>query len=153
MGYRVAAGGPLADQVRRAAVDQLATAVSVLHVGGDPHEAVHEARKATKRVRAALRVVRDALGTAAYRQRNVAVRDTARRLSGARDDAVVRQALAALVATANSPTVYEGLDLGLPPPTPPDLDDVAAACDELAAVADRLRTQRLEGSWDAVEPG
>lgn len=50
---------------------------------------VHEVRKATKRLRAVLRMVRDELGIDMYREVNVAVRDISRTLSHARSSAVM----------------------------------------------------------------
>jgi CHAD domain-containing protein len=46
---------------------------------------IHEARKAVKRARAALRLMRDALPQAAYRRENAALRDASRPLSSVRD--------------------------------------------------------------------
>ncbi|MCO5195832.1 MAG: CHAD domain-containing protein [Anaerolineae bacterium] len=60
--------------------------------------AVHDARKAFKRVRAALRLVRDETGSAVYRRENIVYRDASRRLSGMRDSAVMALTLAKLVA-------------------------------------------------------
>jgi CHAD domain-containing protein len=56
---------------------------------------VHEARKALKKARAALRLLRDALDDAAYRAENAALRDAGRHLAPRRD---AKSALAALDA-------------------------------------------------------
>lgn len=53
------------------------------HADDDPHEAVHEARKRCKEIRATLRLVRGVLPT--YSDENVHYRDAARRLSHVRD--------------------------------------------------------------------
>jgi CHAD domain-containing protein len=50
---------------------------------------IHHARKNLKRARAHLRLLRDAVGHAAYRRENAALRDAARPLSGVRDAAVL----------------------------------------------------------------
>jgi CHAD domain-containing protein len=51
----------------------------------DRHEAIHEARKCGKRLRALLRLARAGIGNDVYRRENVAIRDAARDLSGLRD--------------------------------------------------------------------
>ncbi len=60
---------------------------------GDRDEAVHTARKAMKRLRGMLRLVRDEVGTPAYRVENTLLRDTARRLAPARDGFVMLRTL------------------------------------------------------------
>jgi CHAD domain-containing protein len=59
-------------------------------------EAVHEARKALKRVRALLTLLEDQLGTAGAREKE-AVREAGRRVAGARDAAVMVNTLDALL--------------------------------------------------------
>ena len=63
---------------------------------GDLSQAVHEARKDLKKLRAVLRLVRDDLGDAVYRSENVRFRDAGRMLSGARDAQVKLDTLVAL---------------------------------------------------------
>jgi CHAD domain-containing protein len=48
-------------------------------------EAVHEARKSIKKVRAVLRLIRPEIGSGTYRKANTALRDTARPLTEVRD--------------------------------------------------------------------
>jgi CHAD domain-containing protein len=60
--------------------------------GGTQNEAVFEARKCFKRVRAALRLVRDDLGNELYRQENFCFRDAARPLTEVRDAHVLVEA-------------------------------------------------------------
>lgn len=57
--------------------------------GDDPEEAVHEARKSFKRVRAALKLVRDELQPEVYGSEIARFRDAGRRLSSARDSQVM----------------------------------------------------------------
>lgn len=59
----------------------------------DRDEGVHNARKGFKRIRAALRLVRDGIGVGAYRRENVFFRDCGRLLSPARDSFVMVEAL------------------------------------------------------------
>lgn len=49
---------------------------------------IHDARKQLKKSRAALRLLRDAMGESTYRRENAALRDVARPLGAARDDKV-----------------------------------------------------------------
>ncbi len=58
---------------------------------------VHETRKALKRLRALLRLLRDELGGKRYARENAALRDCARRLAGARDAEVMVGTLKNLV--------------------------------------------------------
>src|SRR5262245_43326502 len=57
---------------------------------------IHGARKELKRARALLRLLRNAVGDAAYRRANRTLRDVARSLSQARDAAVLLTAIDAL---------------------------------------------------------
>ena len=99
---RLRRGEDAADGVRRVARGQLDLVTEQLDAGtgprGDLDGAVHETRKAFKRLRALVRVSRDALGDEAYRRENTIFRDAGRRLSGARDAAVMVQTLDALTA-------------------------------------------------------
>src|SRR5262245_34387092 len=52
---------------------------------GSRDEAVHEARKCCKKLRAILRLVRPAIGERQYRYENIAYRDAARPLTAVRD--------------------------------------------------------------------
>lgn len=60
-------------------------------------EAIHDARKRLKKARAALRLVRDALGSEAYRRENERLRDAARPLSEVRDADVLLATLGGLM--------------------------------------------------------
>ena len=74
---------PLAFGLRRLTVDQFDLAVEVLRAQA-PEVAVHEIRKATKRLRAVLRLVRPSLGDR-FRAEDTILRDTARVLAPYRD--------------------------------------------------------------------
>jgi CHAD domain-containing protein len=83
-----------AEGLRRVARGQIELASGQLDGGGeDVAEAVHEARKSFKRMRAVVRLARDPLGDDVYRSENQAFRDTGRELSAARDAQVLREAL------------------------------------------------------------
>lgn len=69
---------------------QLETAVARLAPGvEDFDEGIHDARTSCKKVRAALRLVRDEIGTDVYRKENAHFRDIARRISAIRDARVL----------------------------------------------------------------
>jgi CHAD domain-containing protein len=93
--YRLHAGEPTPDGLRRIARGQLDRAQAELK--GAPKRklaaAVHDTRKSLKRLRAAVRLGRDALGEGTYKQENGAFRDTGRRLAGVRDASVLIETL------------------------------------------------------------
>jgi CHAD domain-containing protein len=64
--------------------------------GGETPEAIHGARKDMKKLRTALRLVRDRLPKKAYREQNRRFRDASRELSSARDAEVKLETLEAL---------------------------------------------------------
>jgi CHAD domain-containing protein len=72
--------------LERIAREQLDRAVGVLEDPKvDRQEAIHEARKYGKRLRALLRLARAGIGDDVYRRENTAIRDAAKGLSGLRD--------------------------------------------------------------------
>jgi CHAD domain-containing protein len=72
-------------------------AARALRVRRPDDEAVHAARKALKRARSGLRLLRPSIGDAAYRTENARLRDAGRRLSGVRDHRVLGELLGALI--------------------------------------------------------
>jgi CHAD domain-containing protein len=106
LGRDEAAGPGLA----RVVAGQLANAIEWLTAddgaGGD---AVHDARKALKRSRAALRLGRDLVGGERYRQENAALRDAGRDLSELRDAQVLLETLDELAPRASFPRLREAL--------------------------------------------
>jgi excisionase family DNA binding protein len=84
----------LSEGVRRlilAWIDQIVTNLTDPAIDRD--EGIHEARKDCKRVRAALRLLRDEIGDPLYHQENIRFRDAARGLSTARDSWVLIDSL------------------------------------------------------------
>ena len=71
-------------------------------------ESVHAARKAAKRIRAALRLMRDSLGRRAYRRENGRVRDAAKPLTAVRDAFILRKHLRSI--SARSLALHQELD-------------------------------------------
>jgi CHAD domain-containing protein len=96
--YRFAQGEALADGVVRVAEGRIDHAVDHLRGpdGGAPEEAVHEARKDTKKLRALLRLVRGELPGKVYRREANSFRDAGRQLAGVRDADVMLATLGAL---------------------------------------------------------
>jgi CHAD domain-containing protein len=86
--FSLRAGESIRDGVRRIARAEIDAVIVALR--GPLHEkSVHDVRKATKRLRALLRLLRDQLGARRYRRENRTFRDAARALSPARDAEVL----------------------------------------------------------------
>jgi hypothetical protein len=88
MGYRLEADEPFPKGIKRIAREQLDRAVQQLTEAEDRDEAVHEARKHFKKIRAVLRLVRDEIGEEVYKPENVCYRDAGRELAPVRDSFV-----------------------------------------------------------------
>lgn len=83
--------------IRRIARKQIDKAREALARRGEsPEEAVHDARKCFKRLRAVVRLVRDEVGEREYRRANVHFRDAGRPLAEIRDAHALLEALEAL---------------------------------------------------------
>ena len=87
MSYTLLPDETVRSGVIRCATEQLDRAVTELseQIATDPVNAVHSARKAVKRERSLLRLVRGAMPADQRRRENRALRDASRELSGARD--------------------------------------------------------------------
>jgi CHAD domain-containing protein len=96
--FQLGRGEFVPDGMRRISRGQLDDGIEEL--AGQPNrkldEAVHATRKRLKRLRAALRLARSAIGDETYRHENDAFRDMGRRLSGPRDAMVLIETLDAL---------------------------------------------------------
>lgn len=93
--YRLLPGEPVAAGLKRALTAQVDDAVAHLsgEAGSDPAEAVHESRKDIKKIRSALRLVRDQIGDDVWRRENGHYREVAGGLSGFRDAEILVAAL------------------------------------------------------------
>jgi CHAD domain-containing protein len=127
-------------------------------------DAVHEIRKATKRLRALVRLVRDQLGEQRYRRENRSYRDVARALSGPRDAAVVAKTLRDVeehVADEVRPRTFRHLrrlvaDLRRRTAAEHHVGrrDVQRVARTLERAQARLDRWHLRGTgWAAIEPG
>jgi CHAD domain-containing protein len=96
--YRLREEESLPDEVARAACGRIDHAIDELRGKSDstPEEAVHEARKDMKKLRALLRLARGELGKQTFARENVRFRDAARELSGTRDSDVMLETLGGL---------------------------------------------------------
>jgi hypothetical protein len=96
----LAPGECLADALPRMALGQVDLMLELLagEHGATDAQVVHETRKALKRLRALLRLVEQQLGEKEFARENAALRNTAQRLSGARDAEVMLSTLDALIA-------------------------------------------------------
>jgi CHAD domain-containing protein len=93
MAAEVEIAEPGAKGVRRILRKELEKALESLEVQHITDEKVHDARKRIKKARAALRLLRDAIGKNAYTRENMALRDVARPLSQVRDSKVLLDTL------------------------------------------------------------
>lgn len=75
--------------VRRILKEWIADAAQSIHKQRVTDADIHDARKQLKKSRAALRLLRDAIGEVAYERENAALRDAARPLGVARDSKVL----------------------------------------------------------------
>jgi CHAD domain-containing protein len=91
MSYKLKAGQGVQKGIRRVIVEEIDEALGEL---AHPSRltAVHEARKGVKRIRAALRLARGALGRGTFNRENQAFREVGRHLSEVRDAEVLVQA-------------------------------------------------------------
>lgn len=91
MPYRIRTSEDVPEGIRRAADEQLGRALASLRGerSSDRHDALHDARKRFKKVRALLRVVRDEIGEETYGRENACYRDAGRELSDVRDSRVL----------------------------------------------------------------
>jgi CHAD domain-containing protein len=100
MAYRFELDESLGVGFQRIAREQIDRAAAELAEGKDRVTAVHAARKALKRIRALLRLVRPALGEERYRRENERFRGIGELLAGQRDRDVMLETLTGLAAVS-----------------------------------------------------
>lgn len=117
MAYRLRHNETLSDNIRRIADEQMRRAVELLRTSGeDLEEAVHDARKCFKKIRAVLRLVRSEIGKKTYRRENTRFRDAGRDLSAARDSVVRIRTLESLQEyLQDHPERFEKTDIDFAP--------------------------------------
>jgi CHAD domain-containing protein len=94
MPYRIQPNETPAEGIKRLSLEQLDRAGMSLDQPDDVDEAVHDARKRFKKIRAAVRLVRDEVGEDVYKHSNVTMRDAGRRFSALRDSQVLIETVA-----------------------------------------------------------
>lgn len=96
--YCLKTGEPLPQGIVRVANGRIGHALEELRGKSDstPEEAVHEARKDLKKLRALLRMTRGELDDATFRRENLCFRDAGRELAGVRESDVMLDTLKAL---------------------------------------------------------
>src|SRR5580765_95868 len=95
---------PISAAVRAAMCDEIADALQALWQRSRPSdEAMHQVRKDLKRARAALRLLREAVGEAAYARENHELRDAARPLASVRDATVALEAVREMLESEEKP--------------------------------------------------
>ncbi len=96
--YRLKSKEPLPEGIARAARGRIDNAIDELRGKTDssPEEAVHNARKDLKKLRALLRLARGELGESTFARENRTFRDAGRELAAARDSDVMLDTLKAL---------------------------------------------------------
>jgi CHAD domain-containing protein len=96
--YKLKEGEAVPRGIARIARGRIDHAIDELEgrTGSSPEEAVHEARKDMKKLRAVVRLVRAEIGDNVYRRENACFRDAGQELSGVRDADVMLATLAKL---------------------------------------------------------
>jgi CHAD domain-containing protein len=162
--YRLLAGEPVAPGIKRVITGRVDDAIAQLRgeAATDAAEAVHEARKDVKKIRSALRLVRDAIGDETYRRENEHYRDCARTLSEFRDAEILVEALDELTDRFG-PAARERagrLRRELDQENRGAHDEgsieraMASAAAELEQGRSRIDSLPLKGdSWDVIGPG
>jgi CHAD domain-containing protein len=162
--YRLLPREPVALGLRRVLTAQVDDAIAQLRgeADGEPADAVHEARKDIKKIRSALRLVRQEIGDDAWRRENDHYREVARSLSGFRDAEIMVETLDGLADRFGEPAErrFDTLREQLVSENQAAHDDgsieraMAEAAAGLAAGRGRIDRLRLEGDdWELIAPG
>jgi CHAD domain-containing protein len=162
--YELLEGEPVGPGIRRVVLARVDDAIAQLRgeAESEPAVAVHEARKDIKKIRSALRLVRDELGDDVWRRENVHYRDIARTLSGFRDAEILVEALDSLGERFGKPAGerFAGLRVELEREVRDAHQDgsieraMSRAAAELSAGRARSAELDLDGDgWELIGPG
>lgn len=147
MTYRLSRGEPIHEAASRIADEELGAALDALRGPGDPHARVHAARRAIKRTRSLIRLVRAGLGPHAELA-EIELRDAARRLALRRDAAVAADVFTRLVPEPTPALAAVGVALAAV------RDGAAADQAALAAAAEDLdRVRARVAAWPDFADG
>ncbi len=92
--YRLMPDESIPAGIKRIAQEQADRALGQLvDLSNNRDEAIHDARKCFKKIRATLRLVRDEIGEPFYKRENICYRDAGRRIAAVRDSAVLIETL------------------------------------------------------------
>ena len=165
MGYQIELDEDVRSAIARCSTEQLDRAVQELSegTGEDPVKAVHSARKAIKKERSLLRLVRGAVPAKQRRRENTALREAARGLSDARDAEVMIDTLDDLSERYVGQVPEAAFD-AIRPQLEQTRDERRAhllasalgnrAVQELGTVKARSETWKLNGDgWEALAGG
>jgi len=160
MAYRFKLNESFQEGFRRIALEQIKRAESQLRSANDHAVAVHETRKALKRLRALLRLVRPTLREHAFAEENAHLREIARILSGARDRDVLLETIIKLegacgpAAKGAGSMLREILQTANGGDTP-NVDAAATkALERLPVAKKRFSQLKIMGSgFEAIGPG
>ena len=147
---------PLAVGLKRMVLEQLDVALAHLDdLETNPHESVHEIRKAFKRCRGLIRLVRDEVGYDVYRPENVVLRDLGRKLAPLRDTTVKLETIGGLrerYASVLTPDAFSTLSEGLEALRRAQLDEWLEDEHRRAAFSVTLRAARARyAAWPAED--
>lgn len=162
--YRLQDREPVSAGIKRIVLARVDDALTELQgdTGSSPAEAIHEARKDMKKIRSAIRLVRDALGDDLYRRENQHYRDVGRELSGLRDAEVLVETLDSLAERFGP--AHQQRYAGLRDRIEEELEarredgsqerEMASAAAALTAGRGRVEAWPLEGDgWELIAPG
>jgi CHAD domain-containing protein len=161
MAYRLKRKESAAEAVRRVAREEIAKGIDAAGGTAPLSERVHDARTSCKKLRGLLRLVRPQLGDV-YRRENVFLRDAARSLAAARDEAVILDTFDGLIrrgARHVDPDAVAAIRAALHPPAPPPSDGdfaglLTAFADSFRDLRDRIDDWRVEdGGFAAIKDG
>jgi CHAD domain-containing protein len=162
--YRLLPGEPVGGGIRRVLSAQVDDAIAQLRgeAESEPAEAIHEARKDVKKIRSALRLVRDEIGDDLWRRENDHYREVARMLSSFRDAEILVEALDELGERfgQSARERFAPLRTELDAENASAHDDgsveraMASAAAGLSAGRARIEQLPLKGDdWDVIGPG
>jgi CHAD domain-containing protein len=160
MAFRFKLEEPFDDGFRRIALEQLTRAESQLRSPGDNAVAIHETRKALKRLRALLRLVRRTLREDTFKEVNAQLREVSGILSGARDSHVLLETIinlegaCGLAAKGAGGKLREILRTANGGDKPSVDAAVSKALERLAVVKKKFAHLEITGSgFEAIGPG
>jgi CHAD domain-containing protein len=162
--YRLQSREPVSLGIKRIALARIDNALAELRgeTPSTPDVAIHEARKDMKKIRSAIRLVRDALGDDLYRRENQHYRDIGRELSGLRDAEVLVETLEKLAERFGPAQAerYAGLRRRFEEELRARREDgsqereMGSAAAALVAGRGRVEAWPLKGDgWELIAPG